>query len=121
MKRPQSEAESPPKMKTWFALCPTSELTDGQSRFFVVNDRRIALHRLGNDFFATQDECPHAGASLAMGIRDGETVSCRIHHWRFNVRTGEYLDEAKPQCNLKTFRVQVVEQRIEVEMEERPC
>lgn len=33
---------------------------------------------------------PHEGASLAHGIIEGNTVRCRIHHWRFCIRTARF-------------------------------
>jgi len=58
--------------------------------------------------------CPHAGASLAHGIMDGDTVTCRIHHWRFTIRDGKYLDEDKPRCDVQTFAVRVVGEEVQV-------
>ena len=101
-------------MGNFVDVCGTGAIPDGQSRMFLVNDVRIAIYRIRDEFFATQDACPHAGASLAFGIIAGDVVACRIHHWRFCIRSGEYLNEIKPSCDLATYAVRVVEDRIQV-------
>ena len=41
--------------------------------------------------FAIEDACNHAGASLAEGPRDGDTVACPMHGYIFSLRTGALL------------------------------
>ena len=41
---------------------------------------------------AIEDACNHAGASLAEGDRDGGCVSCPMHGYRFDLRTGALLE-----------------------------
>ena len=87
---------------------------------FTVADVRIGIFNVDGEFFALADECPHGGASLAHGILEGDTVRCRIHHWRFAVRDGTYLDENKPQCNVQTIPVRVVEEEVYVRIGRGP-
>ena len=83
---------------------------------FVVNELMIGVFHVNGSFYALADECPHAGASLAQGFLKGNVVRCRIHHWRFSVVDGTYLDEEKPQCNARTFPVRVVGDNVQVEV-----
>jgi nitrite reductase/ring-hydroxylating ferredoxin subunit len=39
------------------------------------------------------DTCTHEEASLSTGVLRGELVKCPLHNSRFNVRTGEVLEE----------------------------
>src|ERR1051325_5671538 len=97
-------------------VCRVSEVPEGEGRMFVVAETMIGVFNIGGSFFALANECPHAGASLAHGIIEGETVCCRIHHWRFYIRDGTYLNENKPQFNVKSFRVRVVAEEVQVEL-----
>jgi len=83
---------------------------------FVVEDVPIGIFRVGGEFFALHNECPHAGASLAHGEIENDVVSCRIHHWRFCIRDGTYIDENRPQFNARTFPVRVVDGRVQVQL-----
>ncbi len=41
--------------------------------------------------FAIEDACNHAGASLAEGRRDGDSVLCPMHGYAFSLRSGALL------------------------------
>ena len=83
---------------------------------FVVDDLIVGIFRINGEFFALDNQCPHEGASLAHGIIEDDTVRCRIHHWRFCIRDGTYLDEHKPRCNARTFPVRIVGEDVQVEL-----
>ena len=71
---------------------------------FVMDGIPIGIFCMAGEFFALDDRCPHAGASLARGILDGDTVACRIRHWRFCLRDGTYLDESCRSSTHAAFR-----------------
>jgi nitrite reductase (NADH) small subunit/3-phenylpropionate/trans-cinnamate dioxygenase ferredoxin subunit len=97
-------------------VCRVSEIPDREGRMFAVAGTTIGVFNIGGSFYALANECPHAGASLAHGIVESETVRCRIHHWRFSIRDGTYLDEDKPQCNVPSFPVRIVGDEIQIEV-----
>jgi nitrite reductase (NADH) small subunit len=106
---------STPKFHT---VCRVGEVFEGQARLFVVAETMIGVFNVRGRFFALANECPHAGASLAHGLVEDETVRCRIHHWRFSIRDGTYLDEDKPQCDARSFPVRVVGEEVQVAVAE---
>lgn len=79
----------------------------------VVGDRRLAVIHSGGTFYVIDDACPHAGASLARGILEGQTVRCRIHHWSFCLKTGRYLDEDRASLDIASYPVRIREGQIE--------
>ena len=76
---------------TRHVLCRASELPPGQCRTFKVDGRGVALYNVGGEFYATQDFCRHKGGSLGKGKLEGAVVTCPLHGWRFDVRSGECL------------------------------
>jgi nitrite reductase/ring-hydroxylating ferredoxin subunit len=50
------------------------------------------------------DTCTHEEASLSSGVLRGGLVKCPLHGSRFDVRTGEALEEPA-QENLRTYPV----------------
>ena len=96
------------------AVCRVDEIPEGEARMFAVAETMIGVFHVGGRFFALANECPHAGASLAHGFIDGDTVRCRIHHWRFSIRDGTYLDEDKPQCNVRSFLLRIAGNEVQV-------
>ncbi len=74
-------------------LCGRDELVAGEVRCFDVAGRRVALARIGEEFFAIDDTCSHADFSLAEGDLDVEecALECPAHGSLFDLRTGEAL------------------------------
>ena len=54
---------------------------------------RIALAYVDGKVFAVDDMCTHEDASLSKGSLHGECVKCPLHGSRFDLNTGEALDE----------------------------
>lgn len=47
------------------------------------------------DGWAVQARCPHLSADLSkFGAVDGEVLTCTLHNWKFNLRTGRCLTSA---------------------------
>lgn len=85
----------------------------------LVNESAIGVFNVSGAFFAIDDACPHAGASLSRGIIEGDVVRCRIHHWRFCVRSGTYLDERKPRGNVRSYPIRVVGEQVQIEFDDK--
>ena len=100
-------------------VCNVDDVPTGGGRLCVVDETMIGVFHVGDSFLALANECPHAGASLAHGDVVDETVSCRIHHWKFCLRTGRYLDEDRPQFNARTYPTRVVGSAVQVDLTTR--
>ena len=98
-------------------VCLVDDLRSGQSKMFNIHGQMIGVFNVDGEFLAVSNECPHAGASLAHGSFDGDVVSCRIHHWRFCLRSGRYLDQDKPEFNARTFSTRVVDGEVQVSLD----
>lgn len=87
----------------------TAELEDGAVAQVPVDGRDpIALYRIGDEFFATDDICTHGHAFLSEGdVEDGDIV-CPFHNGAFDIRTGE---PTGPPCSIpiRTYPVRVGE------------
>lgn len=64
-----------------------------------VGGASVLLGRVGGHIFAWLDKCPHAGAPLRLGKRQGEELTCMRHGWMFNLLTGKAVPDA-PGCEL---------------------
>jgi nitrite reductase (NADH) small subunit len=61
-------------------------LLEGRSVQFGA--QRVAIFRLPDGWAAIQHACPHMGGPLADGIVADRCVTCPLHGWRFDLRTG---------------------------------
>jgi 3-phenylpropionate/trans-cinnamate dioxygenase ferredoxin subunit len=75
-------------------LCQRDDLKPGEARRFDVGEHRIALVRIGDDFYAIGDRCSHADFSLSDGevYEEDREIECWKHGSTFSLTTGE------PQC-----------------------
>ena len=72
-------------------LCGVDELKPGAARRFDVDEHRIALVRIGDDFYAVGDRCSHADYSLSEGDvwEDEREIECPKHGSTFSLETGK--------------------------------
>ncbi|MGO7135816.1 FAD-dependent oxidoreductase [Rhizobium leguminosarum] len=66
----------------------------------------IVLTRQGENYFALQDRCPHADASLSEGFVDGCRIVCPLHFAEFDLTTGAAHNAPKGCQNAKAYRVE---------------
>ncbi|HEY8596666.1 MAG TPA: Rieske (2Fe-2S) protein [Devosiaceae bacterium] len=86
-----------------------AEVDRAGRKLVEADGKPIALFRLGGEYFAILDRCPHLGGSLSAGMqvglieadepgavtmsRPGEFVRCPWHGWEFDIRSGKsYCD-----------------------------
>lgn len=85
-------------------IAKAGALREGTMKRFDVSGRRILLANVGGRLCAVDDTCTHEEASLSTGVLKGELVKCPLHNSRFNVCTGEALEEPAEE-NLRTYPV----------------
>jgi nitrite reductase/ring-hydroxylating ferredoxin subunit len=90
----------------------------------VLEGKYIALFRQGTTVWAFDDSCPHMGASLSEGYRNGNCVVCPWHGWVFDMESGcsPFDEDAK----LGVYPVFLLEGDVHVEVgagspEGAPC
>jgi len=98
-------------------LCKFSDMFAGESRKFTFTNRPpIALFRLEDGYFATDDTCTHAAGSLSEGFIEGDCVVCPVHPGEFDIRTG------RAQCfpvekDLAVYSLRIADDQIFLDIE----
>jgi naphthalene 1,2-dioxygenase ferredoxin component len=97
----------------WIDAAADADLWEGAPVGVVVQGREIALYRIGDELFATDNVCTHGHARLCEGFVEGHEIECPLHQGRFDVRTGQ------PTCApavvpIQTYAVQLEAGRIRV-------
>ena len=81
-----------------------------------VEGEEIAIFQIGADVFAIRNECPHQHFQLLhQGEISEQTVTCPMHGWKFDLRTGKGIIGGG---NLKKYAVRVVGDDVWVERPE---
>lgn len=85
----EAEAFQPAKAPDGFVeAMPLAELPPGTSTTVTIEGKQIAVFNVAGEIYATNDACPHAGASLGWGKLEGKVVKCRAHGLCFDVTKG---------------------------------
>ncbi|HEY5691606.1 MAG TPA: Rieske 2Fe-2S domain-containing protein [Cyclobacteriaceae bacterium] len=83
-------------------------LQPGTTKLLIVNQKKICLARVENQFYAVEDKCSHNGESLSKGNINylGEVI-CPWHGYRFQLKTGR--ESAERSRDLDTFPIKMDE------------
>jgi NADPH-dependent 2,4-dienoyl-CoA reductase/sulfur reductase-like enzyme/nitrite reductase/ring-hydroxylating ferredoxin subunit len=99
------------------SLANTSDLRDGEMKEISVDETKILLARVGDNFHAVSATCPHYGGPLAEGALCGTRVVCPWHHAAFNVVNGN-LEDPPALDSLVSYQLRVEGERILVSLPE---
>ncbi|MBI4547050.1 MAG: non-heme iron oxygenase ferredoxin subunit [Ignavibacteriae bacterium] len=77
--------------------------------------QKIAIFKVGNDYYAIGDTCTHRGGPLSEGDVEGTTVTCPWHGAQFDVTSGKVL-EPPAQMNVPSYKVVVEGEDIKIEL-----
>jgi nitrite reductase (NADH) small subunit len=102
---------------SWLDVGPLAGVPERGARVVRVGDVDIAVFRTGaGDLFALRDRCPHRGGPLSQGIVHGERVTCPLHDWVIDLRSGSAVG-ADAGCTA-AFATRVANGRVAIEVPE---
>lgn len=67
----------------------------------------VLVARVGLRYYAIEDGCNHAGASLCEGHREGDNVVCPMHAYIFDITTGKLITPEEMCDDQRTFVCEV--------------
>ena len=84
-------------------VCSVEELSRRRSLRVSVLGKQLAIFADGDRIFATDPDCPHAGAPLDQGTIENGRLVCPLHAYCFDLLNGTC--DADPRLVLTTYRV----------------
>lgn len=103
----------------WRRVCATGDVDEDELREFEVGGVSVLVANAGGEFFAYPPFCPHQETPLALGMIDGDTLTCIKHLWQWSVKTGEMRENAESPLLLYEVRVEEGEVLVNLEKELR--
>lgn len=82
----------------------TSEIPPGKLKPLSLNGQAVCVYNVNGSFYATQDECTHAGGPLSEGELEECIISCPWHFSSFDISNGQVV-EGPAKVPLKTYQV----------------
>jgi nitrite reductase (NADH) small subunit len=74
---------------SWIDVGLVDGLPQRGARVVRVGGVSIAVFRTGSGgVFALRDSCPHRGGPLSQGIVHGDRVTCPLHDWVIDLKSG---------------------------------
>ena len=77
----------------------------GSAKVVVVLGHPVAVFNVDGAFYAVSNVCLHRGGPIGEGTLDGPIVTCPMHGWEYDVRTGTNV--ANPAARLQCYAVRV--------------
>jgi len=75
--------------RNWVAVGNLADIPREGARVVKTDAGCIAVFRTVDDkVYALDDRCPHKGGPLSQGIVHGNSVTCPLHNWVFDLATG---------------------------------
>jgi 3-phenylpropionate/trans-cinnamate dioxygenase ferredoxin subunit len=116
-------------MAKWVEVLKTGDLKTGEMKSFNIADKEIMVARIGDDFYAADNKCPHLGGRLANGSLNGTVVTCPLHGSQFDLTNGDIIQwtnwtgiisrlgsALKSPRKLNVYQVMVEQDKVKVEL-----
>ena len=103
-------ATQPAVAEAWTVVAEASDLLPGTIRPVQAGGMTIALVCTTAGIHALDNTCAHKGGPLGEGSVEGTTVTCPLHGWQFNTKTGRCLTEKEQRQ--RTFATKVEQGKV---------
>jgi nitrite reductase/ring-hydroxylating ferredoxin subunit len=87
----------------WKEVLKVEELAAEDRGVVDFEGEQVLIVKADGSLFAVSNRCPHLGCALSKGRQDGPIITCPCHDWRFDLRTGEFVDA--PEISLRTYHL----------------
>jgi len=77
-------------------VCRVADVPENELREFEAEGGlKLVVANAGGEFYGFQASCPHQDVPLCEGLFDGSTLTCHMHLWQWDVRSGAPLGIAE--------------------------
>ena len=98
-------------MTDWIEIGTIAAIPRQGARCVSTPAGKIAVFRTHEDrIYAIENRCPHKNGPLAEGIVHGNSVTCPLHNWVFDLATGQA--QGADEGQVRTYPIDVVDGRI---------
>ena len=99
----------------WKYALDDSTLPEGRMAPAYPQGVNVVLARIGGAVYAVSGTCAHMACPLFMGRLEGYTIVCSCHDWRFDVRTGRFLNA--PELGLTVYPTKLEARKLFVSLD----
>lgn len=96
-------------------VAKTDEIPEDEVKQVTIGELTLAIYNVDGTFYATNDTCTHAFASLSDGYVEDGVIECPLHAARYEIATGKVVDLPATE-DLNSYPVRVEGEDIYVEV-----
>jgi len=100
----------------WIDAISLEKLPSDDVVAVTVAGVEIAIYRVADEVYATENLCTHGMARLCDGFLDGHEIECPLHQGKFDVRDGRAVCEPAIEP-LRTYPIRIEGSRVYVHVE----
>lgn len=78
-------------MGTFKEAARVSELGDGVKKKIMLEGHEVLLAKVGGNYYATANRCPHLNGDLSQGKLEGTIITCPRHASQFDLKDGSVV------------------------------
>ena len=93
----------------------TSDIPSGKMVMVSTDGKDILVTNVDGNYYAMDDTCTHAGASLSEGSLDGSILTCPWHGSTWDCKTGTLIAFGTQLKDLSLYKVTVESDNVFVE------
>ena len=95
--------------------CAVDALKDGELLAVEGAGLPLGICRVGDEWFAFENNCTHEDFALTEGAIDGAEIECALHGARYCLRTGA-VRAIPASCPIRVFPVRIENDQVHVEL-----
>jgi nitrite reductase/ring-hydroxylating ferredoxin subunit len=109
---------TPEELAEWYDAGPADAISL-ETAIVLPLKPPVAVYRLADGYYASDDTCTHAEYSLGEGYIEDGTVECELHAAKFDIKTGQALS-APAMTAVTTYPVAILDGTIYIDLRGRP-
>ncbi len=76
----------------WVFVIEEKKLQENSVSLVFPKGLSVLLIKKAGQIYAISNKCAHMGCGIEGGGLNGYTIQCPCHDWRYDIRTGEFLN-----------------------------
>jgi len=93
-----------------------NDIPSGKTQKITADGKEILVMNIDGHFYAMDDTCTHAGASLSEGTLDDVILTCGWHGAKFDCKTGKLHAFPAKIKDLNSYKVVVESENVFLEL-----
>ena len=99
----------------WTFAIEDKNMENNSLKLINIEDKPVLVVKIAGKAYAISNTCPHLGCPLSAGTLDGFILKCPCHDWRFDVRTGKFIDA--PEVKIDSYDVKLEKGKLHINTE----